>query len=220
MFNNKIIILILVLIFVFFNPVQNYIQSKLIYDNNNQTNNITANNNSMSEFHMLQYSEIKPVNPDYNKVKEITGWDIDLVVYFVDEAEYRGVSIFEEALPILAVETGNTYRFDLISINDDGTVNRGAFQINGMTYSYIIEQLKLEGRKFDTWDRLNPELNITAGLYWIAYLKNEHNLREDSLFTSYNRGVGGARGYAKRNNTYETNYSKKAQSVKNELLNY
>lgn len=216
MFNNKIVILILVLIFVFFNPVQNYIQSKLVYDNNNQTNNITANN-SISEFHMLQYNEVKPINPDYNKVKEITGWDIDLVVYFVDEAEYRGVSVFEEAIPILSVETGDTYKFDLTSTNNDGTVNKGAFQINNTTYNYIIEQLKFEGRIFDTWDKLNPELNITAGLYWIAYLKNEHNLREDSLFTSYNRGVSGARGYAKRNNTYETSYSKKAQSVK---MNY
>lgn len=221
MFNKKkTIVLTLVFVFVFFNLTHTKIQSELVYNNNDETNNIIKSENNMADYHELQHSEIKPVNPDYNRVKDITGWDIELAIYFVDEAEYRGVSIFEEAIPILAVETGGTYRFDLVSTNNDGTINRGAFQINSMTYRYIIEQLKLEGRVFDTWDRLNPELNIAAGLYWIAYLKNEYNLREDSLFTSYNRGVGGARRYAKKNNTYETSYSRKAQSIKNELLEY
>lgn len=223
MFNKKTIVFVLIVALIFYYVITNNISLKQIEE---ETNDLKINKNNMADFHKLQYNDIKLGNYDYNlgnydynKVKEITGWDIDLVVFFVNEAQYRGVSIYEEAIPILSIETGNTFKFDLISYNSDGTINKGAFQINTPTYNYIIEQLKKEGRTFETWDKLNPELNIASGLYWIAYLKNEHDLREDSLFTSYNRGVGGARSYYKRNNTYETEYSKKAKFIKYQLLN-
>ena len=160
------------------------------------------------------------INPDYIKVSEITGWDEKIVKYFVDEAEYRGVSVFEEALPIISIETGNTYRFDLVNNNTNGTSDIGTFQINDITYPYIVKSLKNEGREFDSWCRFDPQFNIAAGVFWLSHLKNYYNLEDEVLFTSYNRGVMGAKNYASRNGTYVTNYSKTVKSISDDLTSY
>lgn len=159
-----------------------------------------------------------PIDPDIIKVQQITGWDLEISTYFIEEANARNVSIFEEALPIVAVETGHTYRFDLTNKNTNGTHDGGAFQINGSTYTYIIKQLKAEGREFDYNNRLDPKLNIASGMYWISYLKGNHQLENHKLFTSYNRGVAGAKQYASRCGTYETRYSREVIRIKNELI--
>jgi hypothetical protein len=73
----------------------------------------------------------------------------------------------------------------------------------------------MEGRQFDSWDRTNPEFNISAGMFWIGYLKNEYQLEKEALFTSYNRGVQGGKKYASRYGSYESDYSKKVKAIKN-----
>lgn len=142
-----------------------------------------------------------------DKVISITGWDEYIVGLFIQEAEIRGISVFEEALPIVAVETGETYKFDIISYNKNGTTDRGLFQVNDIILKDIIPALKEEGREFDNWDRLNPEFNIVVGMYYLSYLKNTYNLECHQLFTSYNRGARGGRKYADKNGTFESNYS-------------
>jgi len=161
---------------------------------------------------------IRPTNPDIIKVQQITGWPLEIAIYFVSEANVRNVKVFEEALPIASIESGNTYKFQKINHNTNGSTDGGLFQINDVTYKGIVKQFKSEGREFKSWDRTNPEFNISAGMYWIAYLKDNHQLEGHKLFTSYNHGVVGARQYASRSGTYESRYSREVNIIRNELI--
>jgi len=163
---------------------------------------------------VIDIEQTQPVNPDILKVQYITNWDLEIAEYFVNEANSRGVKIFEECLPIIAIETGHTYRFDLIHYNKNRTTDQGLFQINDILYSTLVKSLKAEGREFDSWNRLNPEFNISAGMYWLGYLKSNHQLEGHRLFSSYNRGISGAKYYASRHGSYETEYSRKVYVVR------
>ncbi len=177
------------------------------YSNNNKNINIDQ-----------PIQPIRPTNSDILKVQQITGWPTEISEYFVSEANARGVKIFEEALPIVSIESGGTYRFDAIHINKNGSTDGGLFQLNDITYLGIVKQLKMEGKQFQSWDRLNPKFNIAAGMFWIAYLKDEYQLEGHQLFTCYNRGVEGGKKYASRNGSYKSEYSKKVYEVKNKLI--
>jgi uncharacterized protein YxeA len=157
---------------------------------------------------------------DVSNVQQITGWDKEISTYFVQEANANGVLIYEEALPIASVETGGTYSFDAIHINTNGTQDGGLFQLNTVTYQGIVNWFKSEGRQFDSWDRCDPEFNISAGIFWIGHLKFVYNLEGHSLFTNYNKGVKGASDYYAKTGTYESDYSKKCLVVVNELTKY
>jgi len=156
--------------------------------------------------------------PDYQKIVKITNWDIEISKYFVLEANNRNVSVFDEALPIISIETGDTYDFNLIHYNSNGTYDKGIFQINNITKPDIVRLLKAEGKEFDSWSRLNPEFNISAGMCWISHLKGK-GLEDDSLFTSYNMGVYGAKKYADRNGTYVSKYSNNAMLERDKIKN-
>jgi len=158
---------------------------------------------------------------DYQKVMKVTKWNEEISKYFISEAENRGVSIFDEALPIISKETNNTYNFNLVHHNANGTYDKGAFQINDLPYQEIVKILKSDDKQFDLWSRLNPEFNLSAGLCWLNYLKSK-GLKDHSLFTSYNYGINGAKNYASRNGTYVSRYSRdiiKARSEINKVLN-
>jgi len=155
---------------------------------------------------------------DYQKVAEITGWDLEISKYFVSEAENRGISVFNEVLPVIGVETDGTYDFNLIHYNSNGTKDVGIFQINNITKLDIVKLLKVEGREFKSWSRLNPEFNISAGMCWLNYLKSKE-LENHSLFTSYNYGINGAKNYASRNGTYVSRYSRDVIKARNEINN-
>jgi len=163
-------------------------------------------------------TDLKPIDPDVIKVQQITNWDLETATYFVNEANTRNVSVFEEALPIASIESGGTYSFNAVHKNSNGTIDKGLFQINDVTYLGIVKQLKAEGREFNSWDRSDPEFNIAAGVFWISFLKGNYQLEGHRLFTSYNRGVCGARQYASRCGTYETKYSREVNAIKNDLL--
>lgn len=163
-------------------------------------------------------AEKEIINPDIIKVQQITGWDLKISTYFVNEANVRDVKIFEEALPIASIESGGTYDFNAVYKNTNGTIDKGLFQINDVTYLGIVKQFKSEGREFKSWDRANPEFNISAGMFWIAYLKDNHQLKGHQLFTSYNRGITGAKQYASRSGSYESRYSREVSKIKNELI--
>ncbi len=174
-----------------------------------------------NNIHIIRYNSDKPIDLDVLRVIEITGWDMEYAELFVDESRLRNVSIFEESLPIVTVETGYTYKFDLVNKkNRNGTIDKGAFQINDITLGEVIEGLQVEGYEFKSWSRLNPRFNITAGIFRIAHLKEHYNLEGQKLFTSYNYGVTGGRQYASRNGTYETDYSRKIEIAKKHLTNY
>ena len=158
------------------------------------------------------------VKPDYMKVMEITNWNEEISKYFIYEANNKNVSIFNEALPIINVETHGTYDFNLIHYNSNGTYDKGIFQINDLTYKDIIKGLKAEGRQFNSWSRLNYKFNISAGIYWIAILKDK-GFQNSQLFTSYNRGIYGAKKYANRNGTYSSRYSRKIEIARNKIKN-
>lgn len=57
----------------------------------------------------MQKVKQKEVVPDYVQVSQITKWNLEISKYFVSEAKLRGVSVWEEALPIISVETNGTY---------------------------------------------------------------------------------------------------------------
>jgi len=160
-----------------------------------------------------QNSQIKP---DYMKIMQITNWNEEISKYFINEANNRNVSIFNEALPIINVETGGTYNLNLIHYNTNSTKDIGAFQINDLAYKDIVKGLKEEGRKFDSWDRKNHKFNISAGLYWLEYLKNK-GFEDSKLFTSYNRGINGAKMFASRNGTYSSRYSRNVEIARKNI---
>jgi len=158
---------------------------------------------------------------DYQKVMKVTNWNEEISKYLIIEAENRNVSVFDEVLPIINVETHSTYDFSLIHCNTNRTYDKGIFQINDVTYPDIVKMLKLEGRKFNNWSRLNPKFNISAGICLISYLKSK-GMEGEILYTSYNRGIFGAKNYAKRNGTYSSRYSRdviKARSEINKVVN-
>jgi hypothetical protein len=193
------------------------VQSRTEAKNNiQQTNQIQSNE-------PIETSESNPADQftiDVSNVQQITRWDKDIATYFVQEANANGVSIYDEALPIASVETGGTYSFDAIHINSNGTQDGGLFQLNDKTYQGIVNWFKSEGRQFDSWDRCDPEFNISAGLFWIGHLKFVYNLEGHSLFTNYNKGVTGASDYYAKTGTYESDYSQKCFVVVDELTKY
>lgn len=192
------------------------VQSQIQTQNINTVKNkpIITDNKHRSE---LQVKPL-PIDPDIAKVQEITNWDLEIATYFVEQAKGRNVKVFEEALPIACIESGGTYRFDTIHTNKNGSIDGGLFQLNDITYKEIKKQLKVEGWEFESWERTDPKFNISAGMYWLYYLKNAHQLDEHQLFSSYNRGVHGANIYASRCGTYETEYSREVIRIRNELL--
>lgn len=210
---KKIIILAFALFFVLsFSTELSFSQlhngSQLVNDSNE---NVRESNLNVPE----------PVYKDYHRVAQITGWDIEIAKYFVSEAEYRGVDVFEKALPIIYVETQEKpFSFDLINYNSNGTTDEGLFQINTITNKEIVKYLKAENREFNPWNRLEPYYNIAAGLFWLGYLQNTYGLEGDSLFTCYNMGVAGGNYYASRNGTYESGYSRKVAKAKRILTDY
>ena len=177
-------------------------------------NNQLIKNNPIQK----QQIEIEPVISNCQKVAKITGWDLEISKYFVNEAENRGVLIFDEAIPIISKETGGTYDFNLIHYNTNGTKDVGIFQINDITKQDIVRLLEVEGREFDSWSRMNREFNISGGLCWLNYLKGK-GLEGHGLFTSYNRGIAGAKNYASRNGTYVSRYSRDVIKESNEINN-
>jgi len=185
----------------------------------------SQSNQTIIQFNQLvnntQNSFIKQkpqVKLDYMKVMQITNWDIEISKYFVEEANNRNVSIFDEVLPIISVETHGMYDFNLIHYNSNGTYDKGIFQINNITKLDIVKILKAEGREFNSWSRMNREFNISAGMCWISFLKSK-GLKNDSLFTSYNRGIYGAKKYAGRNGTYVSKYSKNVILERDKIKN-
>ena len=202
---KKIIIAIFTLLFVL--PFS----SKLSYSQGiSQVNKIHSP-------HVVQ-KQIECELQDYQKVMKVTNWNEKISKYFISEAKSRNVSVFDEALPIINIETHGTYDFSLIHYNTNGTYDKGAFQINDLPYQEIVKILKLESKQFDLWSRLNPEFNLSAGLYWLNYLKSK-GLENNALFTSYNMGISGAKNYASRNGTYISRYSKDVIKARNEINN-
>lgn len=204
---KKYLISILIMILVAMTGLI-YIQSQI----KAQNNNIVTYAIEPEEY---QIETPEPINPEVVKLMDITGWSEEIARCFIYEANLKNISVFEESLPVVAVETGKTYRFDLISQG-----NYGAFQINSGTYNYIIKQLKADGREFDYDNRLDPELNIAAGMYWLWHLKYEEMLENKRLFTSYNRGIGGANRYYSDYGTYESGYSRAVYRMIEEYKNY
>jgi len=171
--------------------------------------------NKIYSSHVVQ-KQIECELQDYQKVMKVTNWNEEISKYFVNEAKSRNVSVFDEALPIISKETHGTYDFNLIHHNTNDTYDKGAFQINDLSYQEIVKILKSEDKQFDLWSRLNPEFNLSAGLCWLNYLKSK-GLENDALFTSYNRGIAGAKNYASRNGTYVSRYSRDVIKARNEI---
>lgn len=166
-----------------------------------------------------EHNSEEVVDPDILKVMSITGWNEDIAIYFVTECRWRGVSVFEEALPIIAVES--RYKFDAINHNSNGTSDYGLFQINQVNHKFLVDKLKEEQYFFDDWNFLDPYLNIAAGVYYISYIKQQYNINDNTkLYSVYNRGYAGVKRYASRNGTYVTTYSQKVKQVKKELIKY
>jgi len=179
----------------------------------------TTKQSIIDNSHNINVNQQKPqIKPDYIKVSEITEWDIEISKYFVNEANDRNVLVFDEALPVIGVETGSTYDFNLVHYNINDTKDVGIFQINDITKQDIVKQLKAEDREFNSWSRLNREFNISGGLCWMSYLKGK-GLEGHELFTSYNKGIAGAKNYASRNGTYVSRYSRDVVKTRNEINN-
>jgi len=103
---KKLIIVIFTLLFV------------LPFSSRLSCSQTTTKQSIVDNSHNINVNQQKPqIKPDYIKVSEITEWDIEISKYFVNEANNRNVLVFDEALPVIGVETGSTYDFNQFTQN-------------------------------------------------------------------------------------------------------
>jgi hypothetical protein len=110
----------------------------------------------------------------------------------------------EEKLINSIIKYESNFNSNLVSSNNNGTVDRGLMQINSNTSPWLSSQLNIvykEGIEF------NSEINIEMGTYYLNYLK-KFNSDLHYILTAYNKGPTGAERWFIKNKTYESEYSK------------
>lgn len=90
------------------------------------------------------------------------------------------------------------------NVNTNGTIDKGLMQINSSTSPWIAQQLQIPYQEDIEFD---PAINIRMGAFYLSYIRSK-NANTHFMFTSYNRGIGGAETWLSKTGTYETSYSR------------
>lgn len=104
------------------------------------------------------------------------------------------------ALAVARVESDLNPR--LIYYNEDGSIDRGLFQINNRSEKWLAAKAGLT-----EYDPFNPEDSIRMGLWYLSYL-NERYQNKHAILTAYNRGENGLKNYLAANGTVVSEYSR------------
>lgn len=107
-------------------------------------------------------------------------------------------------MAVIAVETGDTYRADLVSASND----YGLMQINKCNHSYLSKTLNIT-------DWFDPIQNASAGIYMLTDLFNRYEDRGKVLMC-YNMGEGTARKLWNKG-IYSSKYSRAVLDKQEEL---
>lgn len=155
----------------------------------NNTNNTTPTKQPKSEVAMISFLDMHTLAKKYSEIYNIPYLWILAKVW---------------------TESGFNIYAENFNRDENGTiisVDRGLMQINSSTAPMIAKKLNIpyeEGMEFD------PDTNVRMGAYYLSYLKE--TLKTDDLhqiFTSYQRGIQGAKDYFNTYKTYETEHSRK-----------
>lgn len=127
----------------------------------------------------------------------------ELQQYLFSECDKQGVPA---ALAVAVMSAESNYQPDVVSSTQD----YGLMQINRVNHGWLEEKLEIS-------DFLDPEQNITAGVYILSELWDKYGNYRDVLM-AYNLGEGGA-AKARSRGVTSTVYSEKVLSIL-EGLNY
>ncbi len=117
----------------------------------------------------------------------------------LDAAQRHGV---DPALVAAVITVESGWRPGLVSYNSNGTYDSGIFQINSGTWPWLARQAGVAGT-----DPLDPEANIEAGTWYLAYLGRRYGPDLDRVLTAYNRGEGGLAAWVVSRGTARSSYS-------------
>ncbi len=155
-------------------------------------------------------SQAKPVKsfvihyePSYRNVFSDIPLSNELISHMQCECDIFGID-FYVLLGLIHVETGGTFRSDLISDTND----YGLCQINKTYESYHCELVGIDPQTFDAF---NPYNSVSLAVRLLARLQEKYSLRHEGkdlammYLGAYNRGESGMEA---RSNI-ETSYAKK-----------
>lgn len=137
--------------------------------------------------------------------KTMTFFDVplssELQQYLFAECEKSGVPA-ELAIAVMSAESN--YQPDVVSPTSD----YGLMQINRVNHTWLKDRLEIS-------DLLDPEQNISAGVYILSDLWERYGNYNDVLM-AYNLGIGGA-DRARARGVTSTKYSEKVLNIMQEL---
>lgn len=109
---------------------------------------------------------------------------------------------------IVGVMERENSQFDptLTHLNRNGSIDYGLMQINNRTAPWLADRMNI--RDYREEMLFDPEFNIRMGVEELKYLSQKYPGDYHRIFTSYNRGEGGANKWMREHNTYETDYSR------------
>jgi soluble lytic murein transglycosylase-like protein len=135
----------------------------------------------------------------------------DLQRYIWQQAEVKNVSY---ALVLAVIQVESQYQSDALS----DTADYGLMQLNKYTtLRWLAKETNIQD-----FDAMNPYHNVTAGIWYLAYLRDywAKHYPDEQTFTmtllSYHLGTEGAREYVKRYG-YDSEYVQKVYQAKTEI---
>lgn len=103
------------------------------------------------------------------------------------------------------VDLESNFNVRAVNHNTNGTTDRGLFQINNNTASWLAAKIGV--RNITPEKIYSPKYNIKMGLWYINYLHSKYNNWYKTL-TAYNKGEAGMESYSRKYGTYKSRYSK------------
>ncbi len=138
--------------------------------------------------------------PQYKQIK----LSDKLLDYIWNRCKEENISY--ELMLALANAESSFNPVEISSVNNNGTIDKGLFQINSRNTEWLSELAGIENA-----DSLNPYDNFEMSLAYINYLRDRlsnYNLSEEKMFDTviicYNKGYKGGTEYIKK---YGYNYS-------------
>lgn len=128
------------------------------------------------------------------------GTDAAFVDFAWDKATEAGL---DPILVLAVIEQESGWNAKLVHKNEDGSTDAGLGQINSRTWPSLAKAAGVS-------DPLDPEDNIKATVYHLAYLSRQYRTT-DAILTSYNRGEQGLKDWYASRATARSPYSEAVQ---------
>ena len=141
------------------------------------------------------------------RISERTNLDFNVVLTIYAEAEKYG---YDPAihLGLIHLETGGTFRTDLVNLNTNGTRDHGLCQINdGRTAGWLWSNV-FPDEPFSIQELYDPIKSVKLSAWYLDYLYKKVGTTERVL-TAYNRGEQGMHNYIASHGSASSTYSRR-----------